>query len=226
MKQNNFNNTARAGFTLTELMITLTIFGMVMAGIGSFFFTTNKMLFTNTAKLQINRDIRAITNEMTDNARNANHFTLYDSFYDSFRNPTPPVTGADFRQRDAEADDLVVFIFYGVDPAPWDTTLPPIERIVGYYRSIDDPVANTGPIRKFDINILVANQNDPVEDLIPAISTVGDHETIVELSEGLANERLFYNFRERSIMVNGQIYHGNNAKRVTDTYNFTISPRG
>lgn len=226
MKQNNFINTAKAGFTLTELMITLTIFGMVMAGIGSFFFQTNMMLFTNTAKLQINRDIRSITNEMTDNARNANHFTLYDSFYDDFRNPTAPTTGADYRQRDAEAGDLVVFIFYGVDPAPWDTTPPPIERLVGYYRSIDDPVANTGPIRKFDIAIPVADQNDAVEDLIPAISTVGTHETIVELSEGLANERLFYNFRERSIMVNGQIYHGNDAKRVTDTYNFTISPRG
>lgn len=226
MKQNNSNYTERAGFTLTELLIALTIFGMVMAGISSFFFTTNKMLFTNSAKLQINRDIRAITNEMTDNARNANHFTLYDSFYDSFRNPTAPTTGADYRQRDAEAGDLVVFIFYGVDSAPWDTTPPPIERLIGYYRSIDDPATNTGPIRKFDINIAVADQNDSVEDLIPAISTVGDHKTIIELSKGLANERLFYNFRERSIMINGQIYHGNDAKRVTDTYNFTISPRG
>jgi prepilin-type N-terminal cleavage/methylation domain-containing protein len=226
MKQNNCNNTVRAGFTLTELMITLTIFGMVMAGIGSFFFQTNLMLFTNTAKLQINSDIRSITNEMTDNARNANHFTLYDSFYDDFRNPTAPTTGADYRQRDAEAGDLVVFIFYGVDAAPWDTTPPPIERLVGYYRSIDDPGANTGPIRKFDIAILVADQNDQVEELIPAISTVATHETVVELSEGLANGRLFYNFRERSVMVNGQIYHGNDAKRVTGTYNFTISPRG
>ncbi len=226
MKQNNYNNTTRAGFTLTELLITLTIFGMVMADIGSFFLQTNKMLFTNTAKLQINRDIRAVTNEMTDNARNANHFTLYDSFYDDFRNPTAPTTGADFRQRDAESGDCAVFIFYGTDPAPWDTTPPPIVRLVGYYRSIDNIPDNTGPIRKFDIAIPLANQNDTVEDLIPAISTVGTHRTIVEMSEGLANQRLFYNFRERSIMVNGQIYHGNDAKRVTDTYNFTISPRG
>ncbi len=226
MKQNNYNNTTRAGLTLTELLITLTIFGMVMAGIGSFFLQTNKMLFTSTAKLQINRDIRAVTNEMTDNARNANHFTLYDSFYDDFRNPTAPTTGADYRQRDAESGDCAVFIFYGTDPAPWDTTPPPIVRLVGYYRSIDNVPDNTGPIRKFDIAIPVADQNDTVEDLIPAISTVGTHRTIVAMSEGLANQRLFYNFRERSIMVNGQIYHGNDAKRVTDTYNFTISPRG
>ena len=125
----------------------------------------------------------------------------------------------------ADQYERLLIAKYNLD-IPWDSTLPPIERIVGYYRSIDDTVNNTGPIRKFDIDIAVADQNDPIEDLIPAISTVDTHETIIELSEGLANERLFYNFRERSIMVNGQIYHGNDAKRVTDTYNFTISPRG
>ena len=224
MKQNN--SSIRAGFTLIELLLSLTILGLVMAGISSFFFQTNGMLFTNTAKLQINRDIRAITNEMTDNARNANHFTLYDSFYDDFRNPLPPLTGADYRQRDAETGDCVVFIFYGTDITPWDATPPPIEKIVGYFRSIDDISNNTGPIRKFDVDIAVSDQYNTIESLIPAISTVGTHETIVELSEGLADGKLFYNFRERSIMVNGQIYHGNDYKRVTDTYNFTISPRG
>jgi len=49
---------------------------------------------------------------------------------------------------------------------------------------------------------------------------------VIELSRGLADERLFYNFWGRSVMVNGQIHHGNDAKRVTETYNFTISPRG
>ena len=72
----------------------------------------------------------------------------------------------------------------------------------------------------------IRDRYNTIESLIPAISTVGTHETIVELSEGLADGKLFYNFRERSIMVNGQIYHGNDYKRVTDTYNFTISPRG
>ncbi len=85
------------GFTLAEILITMTIFAMVMAGVSSFFFQTNTMLFANTQKLLINRDIRGITNEMTDNARSANHFTMYDSFYDDFRNPTAPTTGADYR---------------------------------------------------------------------------------------------------------------------------------
>ena len=57
----------------------------------------------------------------------------------------------------------------------------PNERIIGYYQSIDDTVNNTSFIRKFDIDIAVADQNDPTEDLIPAISTAGTHETIIEL---------------------------------------------
>ena len=48
----------------------------------------------------------------------------------------------------------------------------------------------------------------------------------MELARGLANESLFSNLRDLTIIVNGEIVHGNNAKRVTDTYNFTISPRG
>ena len=57
-----------------------------------------------------------------------------------------------------------------------------------------------------------------------AIMTIGSH--MLELAKGLANERLFYNYRDHSIVVNGQILHGNAARSVTNTYNFTISPRG
>ena len=80
----------------------------------------------------------------------------------------------------ADQYERLLIAKYNLD-IPWDSTLPPIERIVGYYRSIDDTVNSTGPIRKFDIDIAVADQNDPIEDLIPAISTVGTHETIIEL---------------------------------------------
>jgi len=38
---------------------------------------------------------------------------------------------------------------------------------------------------------------------------------------------LFYNFLDRSIMVRGEIIHrGAVGKRVTNTYNYTVSPRG
>jgi len=37
---------------------------------------------------------------------------------------------------------------------------------------------------------------------------------------------LFVNYLDRSIVVRAKILHGNRAKRVTNTYNFTVTPRG
>ncbi len=213
----------RQGFTLVELLITLSIMGLVMTGLMLFYRDSTIMLFTSDQKLKINADIRTLTNEMTDVARNANHFTIYDSFAGDFRTTTPY---EDWRLHDGESGDVLVLIFYGVDPSPLDNIPAPIIRLVGYYRSIDNPSENTGPVRKFDVAIPSTQQTQPVETLVPTEAQASTFTQVIELSRGLANGKLFYNFRDRSIMVNGQIYHGNDAKRVNDTYNFTISPRG
>ncbi len=222
MKRKSKEKTA-GGFTLTELLVTMTILGLVMAGLTSFYYQSTVMMFTSDQKLKINADVRNITNELTDNARDANHFTMYDDFYDSFRTQAPY---ADWRKRDGESGDVLVLIYYGDDPNPLDTVPPPIVKLIGYYRSIDNQAENTGPVRRFDYNVPVAQQLLKVEQLVPDSTQESTFSQVIELSRGLADGKLFYNFRDRSIMVNGQIYHGNDAKRVTDTYNFTISPRG
>jgi hypothetical protein len=43
---------------------------------------------------------------------------------------------------------------------------------------------------------------------------------------GLSNGYSFYNYENKSIITRAKILHGNLAKRVTNTYNFTITPRG
>lgn len=214
-----------AGYSLVEILIALSILGLVTAGTAQFLTQTSVMMFTSDQKLRINRDIRNLTNEMTDNARDANHFTIYPGFQDEFRDPPAEMEPEDYRQRDGESGDVLVLIFYGTDPNPGDNTPPPIERLVGYFRNITDTTENTGPVMKFDVAISGSDQNKKVEELVPLPGAEGFAE-VIELSRGLANGRLFYNFRDRSIMVNGQIFHGNDAKRITDTYNFTISPRG
>ena len=227
MKKRPYPNRTR-GMTLTELLIVMTVMSVIMAGLARFYMDSTLLLFTTEGKLQINANIRKITSEMADNCRNANHFTIYEDFYDSFRSPPPGINHEDYRLHDGESGDVLVLIFYGRDPNPVDSTPAPIERLIGYYRSIDTESAtpNTGPVRKFDIMIPASQQNLKVEQLIPDASQISSFSTVIELSRGLANGRLFYNFRDRSIMVNGQIYHGNIAKRITDTYNFTVSPRG
>ncbi len=265
----------RAAFTLVEMMYTVGIIGLLMAGLLSFYKDSTIAMYESEKKSMINYDMRKITEEMTKEARNANHFIMYESFNQDFRNVPPDalqndehfydpngwstgyLTGTSptdasvpeenvdsdfnpasyFRKRDGESGDFLLLISYGDDLAPYDsgsgTKYPddidytkPITKLVGYFRSVEDATAQTGPVRKFVIYPTGNNQYKPVEELIPDPSQANGFPVVIELSKGLANQRLFYNYRDTSIMVNGQIIHGTSAKRVTDTYNFTISPRG
>jgi hypothetical protein len=70
-----------------------------------------------------------------------------------------------------------------------------------------------------------------VESLLPAATqtwaTHGSAEIVVNDLEGLTPNGLFFeNFQNRSVLIRAKILHGNQAKRVTNTYNFTITPRG
>ncbi|MDF3059513.1 MAG: hypothetical protein K0R17_3728, partial [Rariglobus sp.] len=67
--------------------------------------------------------------------------------------------------------------------------------------------------------------------LLPATSTAQTNEEVIELSKNIGTEQLFYNFYGRSVMVKCDIIHRTNTgknryERATNTYNFTISPRG
>ena len=65
-------------------------------------------------------------------------------------------------------------------------------------------------------------------NLLPATSTLTSWPEVIELSQGLSDGRLFHNFYGRSVMVKGEIIQGDgkSTRMATNTYNFTISPRG
>jgi hypothetical protein len=70
-----------------------------------------------------------------------------------------------------------------------------------------------------------------VESLLPAATlawaTHSSHHIVVNDLTGLSAGGLaFINFQNRSVLVRLKILHGNQAKRVTNTYNFTVTPRG
>lgn len=267
----------RRGYTLVEIMFTLGIMSMLMYGLLMFYQDSYTVLFTSEGKNLINKDIRGVTNELTEEARNANHFVIYESFDSDLRNVPPDALADDqmfydpsgwtfdmvsdtefdagkfplaeedipenfnpasfFRKRDGESGDFLLLITLGDDLVPYDTPdgakyphdqdyTKPITKLVGYFRSVENAADQTGPVRKFVVYPKGNDRFKPVEQLIPSSANAKSYPMVIELSKGLANKRLFYNYRDRSVMVNGQIYHGNDAKRVTDTYNFTISPRG
>lgn len=214
----------RRGFTLIEIMTASSI--MTIMGFSVFSFTTNivKTVFTSEQKIRINNDMRKLTNEMTNFARNADSFILYESFFSDFRQPTAGNEFADYRLQDGRSGDCLVIIDYGEDPNPQDSDPAPIERIICYFRDVTDIEYNKGPVMKFDLDINGSDQYKNPEELIPSSTT--DAKRVVELTEGIADNKLFYRFRKDAVMINGIIEHGNEAKRITDTYNFTISTRG
>lgn len=198
---------SRCGYTLVEILITLGVFGFAIAGALGLFLQSLNIFHYDTGKLGVNRDIRAFTSEMSDNATYSNFFVIYPSFTDR----TAPVN-------DGVSGDFLVLVFRD----PLNSTR--IERLVGYYRAAAPGVE--GPVRKFVQNFSPSSTST-VESLLPGAAAINSFPEVIEVSRGLSNGRLFYNFYDRSIMVKGEIIHrGTATRRATNTYNFTVSPRG
>jgi type II secretory pathway pseudopilin PulG len=220
------------GFTIVELMIALTIMLSVLAMTTGFLMESTLINFRSQAKSNINRELRNTVNSMAIEAKQSNFFIIYESAHEADR------FDAVDRRRPNESGDALLLVFksgypdmegLGMDPL---RDPRPITRIILYYRDPTTQVGGVeiGPVmrweREFSPPITNTQQIVEVERLIPALATLRTQSRqVMAFSEGLVNGRLFYNFQNRTIMINGRIIHGNQAKWVTDTYNFSISPR-
>ena len=219
---------ARRAFTLVEMLVVLGLSGLVIAAGLGFFVQGLKIYHFDTAKLMVNRDIRAFTSEMTDNATYANYFKIYTTF--AHRTTTEgsgsSAVTVDASVADGLSGDYLLLVFTDTDDPS------KVNRLIGYYRDPDDPddPASEGPVRKFDLTVSPSS-NANLWEIMPATSTAGSHSEVIELSRGFADGKLFYNYHNRSVMVRGQIIHRGDAvgtvhERAANTYNFTVSPRG
>jgi prepilin-type N-terminal cleavage/methylation domain-containing protein len=263
---NPFRHRSR-GYTLSEIMIVLTIFGLVMAGVIPFFLMNLKSQFAGEQKLLINGDIRKVTNQMVENAREANSFVIYQSFCNQSRWDGTAVkrdadsnTTVDFfdRMQNGASGDFVVLIYYS-DPyfdarfydgnAGNNPTISSgiVNRIVGYWVSPNRRLAGENAIYSFDTNTYrgalttwttswgvtfpaTLSTTVTIESLLPpatvAYSQANEFPILINDLSGLSNNYTFYNYQNKSIITRCKILHGNQAKRITNTYNFTITPRG
>ena len=261
------NQTSR-GFTLVELLTTMTVTTIVMAGLVPFFISNFRYLYSGEQKLLINSDIRHLTNELVETARSSNYFVLYESFYpQNFgsgnvkrdKNGSGVVNLAD-RMQAGQEGSFIVFVFYDdpfFDSRMYDadpTNNPAImtvdvQRVVGYWVAKNREISGEFAMYVFDTDDyrtagaaswitpwgvtfpISLNPAVTVETIIPPATGAwafnSGFEIIVNDLEGLTPSGLFFeNFQNRSALVRAKILHGNQAKRVTNTYNFTITPRG
>lgn len=199
-------------------MVATSITGMIVAATLGFFITNYKIGFVNQERNRINADMRKFTGQLIQDGRGANYFVLYRSIQSGSRDKVED------RRLDGEAGDFLVFV---TTEETSNLTEPVrIKGIVAYYRAKETEEADElVSVRRYE-ETFASSRAGPLEDLLPDVSELLVANELIELSKGLADGQLFYNFWGRSVMVNGQIHHGNVAKRVTETYNFTVSPRG
>lgn len=240
-----------AGFTLAEMVTATTIFALLVGMIVQFNQQTFKSMFVSEQKCLINNDMRSLTSRMSQDARDANFFVLYANYTASARaNSSLELLHGN------SGDFLVLVSYGAApNPAKFNIR-PVSEIIGYYrapYQSNQltiDPISNAPsnvmPVRRFDITVgnglsanmylLATGSSDlppggtatSLEALLPsdAAATIAGHQIVVQLAQGLDDGLLFHNYNGKSIMINGKIMHGNNDVSATDTYNFTVSPRG
>jgi hypothetical protein len=124
-----------------------------------------------------------------------------------------------------------------------------INRIVGYWIAPNRNIPGESAVYKFDTDRartpsasswttawgatlpVTLGGTTTLESLLPpdtaAWAQNSAFEILINDASGLAPDGYnFSNFQNRSALVRTKILHGNQAKRVTNTYNFTITPRG
>lgn len=239
------------GFSLAEMVTATSIFALMVGMIVQFNQQTFKSMFVTEQKCLINNDMRTLTSQLTLDARDANFFVMYSNYTASSR-----ATPSQELLHGNSGDFLVLVTYGDPPNPTKFNIRPINEIIGYYrapYQADQlsiDPItnaqANMMPVRRFDITVghglngnmylLAAGSSDlpaggtatTLEALLPsdARSTIDGHKVVVQLAQGLDNGLLFHNFWGKSVMINGKIMHGNNAVSATDTYNFTVSPRG
>ena len=207
--------------------------GVLTTGIVAVFLIDSlKVSLGVTNNLDIENSIRTITNRLSGDARDANSFVIYKTFFNngheingSFRVPENGALRSNYRRQAGESGNFCLFVYNGGDPNALDLTPAPIERLVGYYLNNQGSNA-VAEIRRFDVDVGMNRRNFSVEELIPKIESLASHSVVVQSARGLISGNLFYNLRGRSVIINSEIIYDLPNKTSGGTYNFTVSPRG
>jgi prepilin-type N-terminal cleavage/methylation domain-containing protein len=212
------------GFTLVEILISMTIMGLASVGIFKLLIYGQSIYYYDAGRVKVNEDIRSFTGEMTTNAVYSNYGRILPNF------TTRSSGSQNAFVADGQSGDFLLLVFCDTE----SDGKTKVNRLIGYYRTpsnTSDP-ASTGPVRKFDkvISPSIDPAATPIYDILNTYvptSTANTNPVVLQLAQGLSNGNLFYNFKDRSVIIRGQIVEqGNLRRRAVNTYNFTVSPRG
>ena len=205
-------------FTLVEMMFVLVIFGIIGIALASLMTDSARSMLWSVNKSLITNDFRNFTGRISQDTLNASHAYLYPGFDEDSN-------GFSDRRQVGLSGDCLVLVF--TEPLPEINSQRFFQKIVVYFRQVsntqDRPVFRTELV--FDPPTIPTTTT--IEELLAAQrNNFAAPQQVLELSRGLSEGQLFFRVTDEAFLINGEIIHGQNTQRVTNTYNLTISTRG
>jgi len=203
-------------------MVATAVMGLVGVCLAQFSLSTSKVLFDSTATIHMSSDVRMFTSRISRDGLTARSFYIYRTYGSN--------KSINDRVRDGRTGDMLVFVWItpGVSNGSPNYDEFYYSRVVGYGRTAGDN--GYGPVVRFERTFpqseTFLTSEISVEGVLDLALGGDPPRPVVELARGLASQNLFYNFRDSSIIINGEILQGNDARSVTNTYNFSVTPRG
>lgn len=247
----------RRAFTLVETLMAITVMGLATVGIVAFMRQGLKMYYADRARVMINRDMRTFTTQMDSDAVQANFFCLYADF--NTRTTGSGSTLADAFKHDGEVGDFLLFVYTDPSSSSQGISIVK-RLVGYYREPTGTVVVNgvtysTGPVHRFDtdkfstaftpvsVTAPIVYSSGSAQAVFTAIvnaavtGSISSYPIVQQLSQGLAQNSsgtgvyaLFYNLKDRSVMINAQMAESlteqGTLSQAGNTYNFAVSPRG
>jgi prepilin-type N-terminal cleavage/methylation domain-containing protein len=243
------------GFSLVEILVAMTLSGMLMAGVMAFYIQSLKSMYASDQRIKLAGQISRFSNELIVQASRSNQFILFKSATpadfdgsnsapdsgDSDRQTITSIDGADPLH---PAGDFVVFVYYEI-PKPTAQPAHRVNRLEGYFLNAATP-GGTGAVRKVVVDLSAAPSTDSIEKILtdnwgtkavfsnyfPLVRGLAEPEVIdgAEVST-TPSPRLFYMSASRNVIITGQIFSSSRNtdtqdwRTYTNSFCFNITPR-
>ncbi len=243
------------GFSLVEILVAMTVSGMLLAGVMAFYIQSMKSMYASDQRIKLAGQINRFSNELIVQASRSNQFVLFksatpqdfdgtNSAPDSEDSDRQNITSIDEEDPLHPAGDFVVFVYYEI-PKPTAQTVHRISRLEGYFLNAS-VAGNTGPVRKVVIDLSASPSTSSIESILTARWNNGAvFSTYFPLVRGLAlpevidgtevtttpGPRLFYMSATRNVIITGQIFSSSQNtntrdwRTYTNSFCFNITPR-
>lgn len=167
------------GFSLVEVMVAVTIMGLLFAAVLSFYVQNLKGLYASEQRMKLAGQVKKFTNELIVHGSRANQFILFksadpadfdgaNSVSTSGGSDRQSIPGSIYGAAEGlhPAGDFVVFVYYEI-PKPAAEAKHRISKLEGYC-VVPDSTTRVGPLRRVLIDLSAAPSTSSVEAILTA----------------------------------------------------------